>query len=302
MLMTQYKLLVTKKLLVVMLDGIKVFSMPVFFQFYLELSRGPHEISNPEGVVIASARPEILGKSFPTLDQALSRTAQANEITSSGWGKIKEILFGRVDDFIALSPENRFKAYGQTKVNHITKFADRESQTGHCHIFMGDNGQGDHFAGVQLLKEVDENFANVFIHNVTHAPSLEQPHSDDVIIHSTYPDAAWTAYLSGMISHDGLIRVLKSAAESDQYQLCKMCLKTHRCKRNPFTTDGGCTVLFDDLGEVSKKAGFDITIPRHFVFQEIELLGFSPTVILVVFLILVLVASGLLLANHVTRR
>jgi len=234
-------------------------------QFYLELSRGKDEIETPEDIGIVSARPAALGNKFPDIEKELHAAAK-NSSLDEKWGKIKKILPGEIDDNFHVHTEKRYKDYADTKFKNVKGYVNEEANSDLRVIFIGDNGQGDHLAGVRMLAELPSVVA-VLIHNVTAAPLIKVDENEDVYIFQTYPEAAWIAYQEGFITKEGVIRVLESTLKSVQFGQCLECLENHascdltKVKPHYYKEDGGCDNLFENIEYVAKKVDFDVELP-----------------------------------------
>ena len=79
--------------------------------------------------------------------------------------------------------------------------------------FFGDSGQGDALFGAKAAG-TNGDMRGVFIHNVTHldAPAKAEFAQKKVFIFDTYVGAATQAFKQGLISADGLERVMSSAS------------------------------------------------------------------------------------------
>jgi hypothetical protein len=234
--------------------------------FYLELSRGPIGHPNPSGIGIVSARPEQLAAAFPDLEYEFAQAASITGLDASLWGKVKVTLPGKFGDNAHLHTHKRFIDYGKTKIDNVKKFTSDKKNADHCVVFVGDNGQGDQYAGHAMLKH-NPGVAAVFIHNVTAHPVLDVPEIENLYVFRTYPEAAYIAYKHGYITKEGVKRVLESTLVSIQYQQCLSCLDLHSpCPLEETVPrfnklDGGCTALFHGIAKVSKKIGFDHELP-----------------------------------------
>jgi len=234
--------------------------------FYMELSRGPNEFVTPSGIGIVSARPEQLAAAFPDLEYEFAQAASIVGVDATVWGKVKVTLPGKFRDNAHLHTHKRFIDYGNTKIANVKKFTSDKKNADHCVIFVGDNGQGDQYAGEVMLRQIPE-VAAVFIHNVTANPLLDVPHHDDLFMFRTYPDAAWIAYKNGFITKQGVVRVLESTLLSIQYQQCKNCLDLSQpCVLEDTVPrfnkiDGGCTALFHSIANVAAKIEFEHSLP-----------------------------------------
>jgi len=223
---------------------------------YLELSRGPNQDKNPPGIGIVSARPEQLASAFPDLEYEFSSAADIVGIDAKLWGKIRVTLPGKFEDNAHLHTLKRFTDYGNTKIDNVLRFAKNSTNAGYCVIFVGDNGQGDQYAGVQMLKNNPAVVA-VFIHNVTGVPILESETPENLFLFRTYPEAAWIAYQNGFIPKDAVKRVIEGAQKSIQYQQCLDCLNPVKpCLLEETVPQwnrfgGGCTELFYGIAQVN---------------------------------------------------
>jgi len=234
--------------------------------FYLELSRGPQEDSDPVGIGIVSARPEQLAAAFPDLEYEFATAAALIGVDANIWGKIRVTLPGKFEDNAHIHTVKRFRDYGQTKIDNVKKFAADRKNSGYCVIFIGDNGQGDQYAGDQMLKS-NNAVAAVFIHNVTSSPLLPTEPNENLFLFKTYPEAAYIAYKQGFINREAVVRVIEGTLLSLQYSQCLSCTDvTQPClleQTQPYWNrlGGGCSELFYSLAWVSKKIGYTHDLP-----------------------------------------
>jgi len=237
--------------------------MPAFF---LELSRGPSEHGSPTAIGIVSARPEQLASAFPDLEYEFAQAATITGVDAKVWGKVRVTLPGQFRDNAHLHTRKRFVDYGNTKIENVKKFLGGKQNAGYCVIFVGDNGQGDQYAGHAMLRDLP-GVAAVFIHNVTANPLVEVADSDNLFLFRTYPEAAWIAYKNGLITQPAVERVLDSVLVSIQYQQCLSCLDVNQpCVLEDTVPrfnriDGGCTALFHGVAKVARKLGVERELP-----------------------------------------
>jgi len=226
--------------------------------FYLELSRGPKFSNIPTAIGIVSARPEQLAAAFPDLEYEFAQAAAVTGIDANVWGKVRITLPGKFRDNAHLHTHKRFIDYGNTKINNVKKFLSDKKNSDYCVIFVGDNGQGDQYAGHAMLRD-NPGVAAVFIHNVTANPILKVPDIDNLFLFRTYPEAAYIAYKNGFIPKDGVRKVLESTMLSIQYKQCVDCLDVNKpCVLENTVPrfnkiDGGCTTLFHSIVNIASK-------------------------------------------------
>jgi hypothetical protein len=250
--------------------------------FYLELSRGPKETLNPLTPGVVSARPEQLAGSFPDVEKEFLLAAEGTKGISAEWAKIKVILPGEVDDNLHLHSAKRYRDYAETKVKNVKKFAAANPDK--CIIFMGDNGQGDQLAGKQMLDDLPDQVAAIFIHNVTDAPPLHVDPWENIFLFTTYVDAASIAFEEGFLAAGSVLRVLEGAAKSQQFQDCRACfpedesspkkLKCLLTKVSPAfdSVGGGCHSLFHAMETAAAQLSYTkLKIPARRLARELKL-------------------------------
>jgi hypothetical protein len=234
--------------------------------FYLELSRGPQEDNNPVGIGIVSARPEQLASAFPDLEYEFATAAALAGVDAQIWGKIRVTLPEKFEDNAHLHTVKRFRDYGQTKIDNVKKFAADKKNADNCVIFIGDNGQGDQYAGDVMLK-TNKAVAAVFIHNVTNNPLLPTEPNENLFLFKNYPEAAYIAYKQGFISRGAVIRVIEGTLLSLQYSQCLGCADVSQACALDRTVPkwnrlgGACSELFYSIAKVSRKVGYKHELP-----------------------------------------
>jgi hypothetical protein len=234
--------------------------------FYLELSRGPEEDNSPIGIGIVSARPEQLAAAFPDLEYEFATAAALIGVDAQIWGKIRVTLPGKFEDNAHIHTIKRFRDYGQTKIDNVKRFtADKKNQD-YCVIFIGDNGQGDQYAGDVMLKH-NKAVAAVFIHNVTASPLLPTEPNENLFMFKTYPEAAYIAYKQGFINKEAVHRVIENTLLSLQYSQCVACADvTQPCVLEQTVPQwnkvgGGCSELFYSIARVAQKIDYAHELP-----------------------------------------
>eukprot|EP00128_Syssomonas_multiformis_P001693 Colp12_sorted_trinity150504_noHs@14351 len=212
-------------------------------QLYLEISRGPSEATNPEGINVLTARPqEISGVKISNespVIEALIDAAKKSGIEGFG---LKEAFYGKLSDMETFNVSKRNDNFAKTKSGHYLDF-QKEHPGEYCSIFFGDNGQGDLFAARNLADHTNVDLAATLIHDVRDRTTREdQP---GVWLFDTYADAAIIAYREfNLISLAGLSRVANAIAYDPLYNKCLECLNpSGRCSLNPLVKSGGCVAL-----------------------------------------------------------
>lgn len=234
--------------------------------FYLELSRGPQKDSNPSGIGIVSARPEQLASAFPDLEYEFATAASLIGVDAQIWGKIRVTLPGKFEDNAHIHTVKRFRDYGQTKIDNVKKFVADKKNAGYCIVFIGDNGQGDQFAGDVMLDTIPQ-VAAVFIHNVTATPILPTKPNENMFFFKTYPEAAYIAYKNGIFDREAVVRVIEGSLLSLQYNQCLDCTDISKpCQLEETEPKwnrigGGCTELFYSIAKVARKINFNNVLP-----------------------------------------
>ena len=95
-----------------------------------------------------SARPEELSSS-----KDLSENPIHQEMISIGGKGLRDALLGKVSANADFSETARFTAYGQEKVNDYVGFMEDKQDEDNCAVFVGDNGQGDVAAGIDMMEK-----------------------------------------------------------------------------------------------------------------------------------------------------
>jgi hypothetical protein len=82
-------------------------------------------------------------------------------------------------------------------------------------VFIGDSGQGDVMFGQQMLEAGRDAVKGVFIHDVVSTPASKRAHWREagIVFFDTYAGAAAEAYRAGLISRDGLKRVMRATTD-----------------------------------------------------------------------------------------
>lgn len=112
------------------------------------------------GVVWLSSRPEELvqltGSTFIGSEIDLGLRA------AHGFG-VRDALYGSVE-YVVPGDHSRYTLFGLGKVSDFNTFASTYASENACYHFVGDNGQGDVLAGIEIQKHA--NAGAVFIHSV----------------------------------------------------------------------------------------------------------------------------------------
>jgi hypothetical protein len=127
--------------------------------------------------------------------------------------------YGTVQDVLTtgFSEEKRFIAFSKSKVTDLLGSVRKNESV----VFMGDNGQGDLHAAVEMYKSLGAIFS-AFIHRVNTAPALRVTEfgGAPIYFHYTAPGAGLVAYCAKFITRSSLQSIYSSAKGSDQNAAC----------------------------------------------------------------------------------
>jgi len=172
---------------------------PGVLQFYRELDRGPGPVPGREGdLTFISARPrDPLG----FIEDRTLATLREHGVSSA------VMLSGA---FTHLLGNARIAAM---KLENFSRYVQLYPEYGF--VFTGDSGQGDVVFGEQMLASWPEQVRAVFIHDVVDTPEpLRQSWRDKgIFFFDNYVGAAVEAFDVGVISRDGVARVVSAARE-----------------------------------------------------------------------------------------
>jgi hypothetical protein len=172
---------------------------PGVLQFYRELDRGPGLIPGREGdLTFVSARPrDPLG----LIEDRTLATLREHGVSSA------VMLSGA---FTHLLGNARIAAM---KLENFSRYVQLYPEYGF--VFTGDSGQGDVAFGEQMLAQWPDAVRAVFIHDVVATPEpVRQVWRDKrIFFFDTYVGAAVEAFAVGVISRDGVARVVQASRE-----------------------------------------------------------------------------------------
>lgn len=172
---------------------------PGVLQFYRELDRGPGLVPGREGdLTFISARPQ---DPLGLIEDRTLATLREHGVSSA------VMLSGA---FTHLLGNARIAAM---KLENFSRYVQLYPEYGF--VFTGDSGQGDVVFGEQLLASWPEQVRAVFIHDVVATPEpVRQSWRDKrIFFFDTYVGAAVEAFEVGVISRDGVARVVHAARE-----------------------------------------------------------------------------------------
>ncbi|CAJ1392168.1 unnamed protein product [Effrenium voratum] len=198
---------------------------PGAVQFILELARGRELHWAPRRVRLLSARPQKLGflrmKPGSRVAEEFRRVGEANGFPE--WGiDFEGSAYGRLRDLVP-ALRGDFRRFGRTKVRNWREVLGDDLGQAKA-VFIGDNGQGDVQAALQMAR-FGPPFAAAFIHRVLEEPEAPKPAAPShrrVFYFSTYPGAAQAALGRNLISEEGLRRVHGAVLGSSLAQLCAL--------------------------------------------------------------------------------
>ena len=171
---------------------------PGVVQFYQELVRGPNPASNEQGtLVFLTARPKDRGGAIEehTRDGLRKRGSLGEFVVLSG-------------DFLHLVGDAEL---AEKKYENFVQYRQLFKEYGF--VFTGDSGQGDAIFGKRIWLEFREDVRGIFIHDVVDTPEDRRALSrnEGVIFFDTYVGAAVEAFNLGLISQEGVGKVVNAA-------------------------------------------------------------------------------------------
>jgi hypothetical protein len=172
---------------------------PGVLQFYRELDRGPGLVPGREGdLTFISARPQ---DPLGLIEDRTLATLREHGVSSA------VMLSGA---FTHLLGNARIAAM---KLENFSRYVQLYPEYGF--VFTGDSGQGDVVFGEQILASWPELVRAVFIHDVvaTPEPARQSWRDKRIFFFDTYVGAAVEAFEVGVISRDGVARVVHAARE-----------------------------------------------------------------------------------------
>ena len=176
---------------------------PGVIRYYRELVEGPDETADDRGtLVFLTARPkDRLGVVEGHSKRALRRRGLEEDFT---------VLSG---DFLHLVGNSEI---AEKKYANFVQYRQLFPEYGF--VFTGDSGQGDAVFGAKIRADFPEDVRGVFIHDViSHSQNERETwRSKGVVFFDTYVGAAVEAHRAGLISRDGVQRVIGAAREELQ--------------------------------------------------------------------------------------
>jgi uncharacterized protein DUF2183 len=172
---------------------------PGVLQFYRELDLGPGRIPGRQGdLTFISARPQ---DPLGLIEDRTLATLREHGVSSA------VMLSG---SFTHLLGNARIAAM---KLENFSRYVQLYPEYGF--VFTGDSGQGDVAFGEQMLATWPHAVRAVFIHDVVATPEpVRQAWRDKrIFFFDTYVGAAVEAFAVGVISRDGVARVVHAARE-----------------------------------------------------------------------------------------
>eukprot|EP01006_Ploeotia_vitrea_P000027 TRINITY_DN10019_c0_g1_i1.p1 TRINITY_DN10019_c0_g1~~TRINITY_DN10019_c0_g1_i1.p1 ORF type:complete len:384 (+),score=20.59 TRINITY_DN10019_c0_g1_i1:28-1179(+) len=235
---------------------------PGIGQFLTELSRGPND-ATPEPVILNSARPRELCTLSLCIDTTDEKFTDVMAGTGGSWSST--VLYGQAADQACPSTTCRYENLGETKARNQAEF--RANNTGeYDYIWVGDNGQGDVKAAVDMLSSADSCVKAAFINDVVNSPARDDVDSDDILAVDTsaysniyfYRNTAHAAMMAkdnNFISLAGMRRILDAIRRTKQYQdcsttcscACPFCCSADGCQADDSGVAPGCKTLQPDV-------------------------------------------------------
>jgi len=169
---------------------------PGVLQLYEELDRGPDGDGRPGDIAFVTARP----KDRPGLVEKLTHGTlreRGIEVATVLSGSFRHLL---TDESIAEEKLANFRDYAAL-------FPEYDF------VFLGDSGQGDASFGKRMIELSPERVAMVLIHDVVQTPTERRRDWNErgVVFVDSYVGAATEAYRRGLVSADGVRRVMDRA-------------------------------------------------------------------------------------------
>jgi hypothetical protein len=231
----------------------------------VSFEKGLNDSAQIRGLNLLSARPQ------EAVDMGLLEIKDDSpiglEVQRCG-GRLDGRYYGQMGDVASsgLDKRSRYLAFSKSKVADLVGAV----RVGESVVFMGDNGQGDLNAAVEMYKilgatqERRTTLSAAFIHRVDANPALRV---DDfagapIFFFNTAQGAALIAYCARLISRNGLQTVYTSAAQSAQHASCMqkcspLCIPLtdicadSDCQADPKTGfPPGCTFHSEDMRAV----------------------------------------------------
>jgi Phosphatidate phosphatase APP1, catalytic domain len=180
---------------------------PGVIAFYLELLRGMGDPQSDSSITFLSARPTVYhGFSERATYRKLQHIWNDRRVPSP----TPNLLPG---DLRSSSPSlvGRMSGIARKKFENFVKYASVYPEA--RFIFVGDNGQGDVDAGVNMREQFPDRVVAVFIHRFLKVDAgVEAQHADDMISYFvTYVGAALSAFSFNMITAAGLRSIAQLA-------------------------------------------------------------------------------------------
>ncbi|GMH86166.1 hypothetical protein TL16_g10458 [Triparma laevis f. inornata] len=187
---------------------------PGVFTFILELSL---HASSPLNPAVLTARAEELKLALelkPDSKICLKAGEVGRKRGVEGWG-IGPVLYGSVVEWV--NQVNK----GFRKFKNFESLLSQESLPQISYVYLGDTGEYDSQAGLQMLRYYPEKVKGVFLHVVGESlREREMVRDEDMIVNGrpvmhfiTYCGAAVKAYENGLMGRDGVERVIESVYE-----------------------------------------------------------------------------------------
>eukprot|EP00184_Porphyridium_aerugineum_P000343 CAMPEP_0184698356 /NCGR_PEP_ID=MMETSP0313-20130426/5008_1 /TAXON_ID=2792 /ORGANISM="Porphyridium aerugineum, Strain SAG 1380-2" /LENGTH=576 /DNA_ID=CAMNT_0027157285 /DNA_START=204 /DNA_END=1931 /DNA_ORIENTATION=- len=132
------------------------------------------------------------------------------------WG-IGPVLYGSVAEWVFQWRKGQKKFENFEKLVHAQKRIFENQNVGVKYIYIGDTGEMDAEAGYLMAQAYPDIMKAVFLHVVSEQDETDLSYQDrvlngiPVLYFRTYAGAARKAYEQGLLSVDGLIRVMESA-------------------------------------------------------------------------------------------
>jgi hypothetical protein len=194
---------------------------PGVFQFMLEMSLSslpPQKDGKlyPPKVAILTARAEEFKAALELKeDSSLGKAFQkaGNDMGIPKWG-LGPVLYGSVAEWVIQERK------GLRKFSNFERLIEQDpTGTIMQYVYVGDTGELDQEAGETMLREYPEVVKAVFLHVVSEQPYPKVPppkliNGRPVIFFRTYVGAAAKATQLGLMSEDGLMRVVVAAQEA----------------------------------------------------------------------------------------
>jgi len=198
-------------------------------QFILELGRGSRRWMRgvcPPLPRLLSSRPEHIGalhlEESSTLAQEFRKVGDENGFVE--WGvDLEGSLYGRFRDLFGMVRGN-YSSMGRTKADRW-RLALESSRGRQDAIFVGDDGQGDVVAALEMAR--GPSFRAAFIHQVAPvwhdaADRSRQLERQQIFLFRGYLEAAGIAARRGLISSSGHRRVSRTIRSSSLARLCRL--------------------------------------------------------------------------------